>query len=400
LTTALDHLGDCDLAEITHDDVVCAMGDWVQVGENLVRHAGGKIYLRAKIAGKLIRRSLGTSDLRVAKLARDGMLDKLRKAAVSGEGAGGRPRTLGDALATAEARTCQPHLKPRSLEYYGEIAGTARKLLPVTLPAADWTAPRATSWWQKTAPGMSPQRANNLLSLVRTMGDVLVEAGVCVVNPAAKLRRMRIRQKPLMVPSVGDVLAIIEHIRAARKRGFLESSAYVAFLAFSGCRHGEAKALRWEDVGEELLLVTGGEGGTKGGGARRVPISAPLREALDGLRGDDPQGLVFSITSPRKALGSACEALGLPHLRIHDLRHFFATWCIESGVDIPTMSKWLGHKDGGALAMRVYGHLRDEHSIESAKKLSSTTKTDEHTTTTPSAISAAGAADHLPEAQD
>ena len=46
----------------------------------------------------------------------------------------------------------------------------------------------------------------------------------------------------------------------------------------------------------------------------------------------------------------------------------FAT-CIEQGVDIPTVAKWLGHQDGGALAMRVYGHLRDEHSKEQASKL-------------------------------
>ena len=51
----------------------------------------------------------------------------------------------------------------------------------------------------------------------------------------------------------------------------------------------------------------------------------------------------------------------------HDLRHLFATICIESGVDIPTVSRWLGHQDGGALAMKTYGHLRDEHSIAQAK---------------------------------
>jgi len=44
------------------------------------------------------------------------------------------------------------------------------------------------------------------------------------------------------------------------------------------------------------------------------------------------------------------------------LLHLFATICIESGVDILTVSRWLGHADGGALAMRVYGHLRDKHS--------------------------------------
>jgi hypothetical protein len=38
-------------------------------------------------------------------------------------------------------------------------------------------------------------------------------------------------------------------------------------------------------------------------------------------------------------------------------------------VDIPTVSRWLGHKDGGALAMKVYGHLRNEHSLAAAKKV-------------------------------
>ena len=47
----------------------------------------------------------------------------------------------------------------------------------------------------------------------------------------------------------------------------------------------------------------------------------------------------------------------------------FATRCIESGVDIPTVSRWLGHKDGGALAMKTYGHLRREHSIAQAQRV-------------------------------
>jgi integrase len=51
----------------------------------------------------------------------------------------------------------------------------------------------------------------------------------------------------------------------------------------------------------------------------------------------------------------------------HDLRHLFATRCIESGVDIPTVSRWLGHRDGGNLAMKTYGHLRQEHSQAMAK---------------------------------
>ncbi len=39
-------------------------------------------------------------------------------------------------------------------------------------------------------------------------------------------------------------------------------------------------------------------------------------------------------------------------------------------MDIPTVSRWLGHKDGGALAMKRYGHLRQEHSFAMIKKVS------------------------------
>ena len=37
--------------------------------------------------------------------------------------------------------------------------------------------------------------------------------------------------------------------------------------------------------------------------------------------------------------------------------------------DIPTVARWMGHKDGGALAMKVYGHLRDAHSTEMAARV-------------------------------
>jgi integrase len=70
-----------------------------------------------------------------------------------------------------------------------------------------------------------------------------------------------------------------------------------------------------------------------------------------------------------KALENACKKVGAKRLTHHDLRHLFATRCIEAGVDIPTVSRWLGHKDGGALAMKTYGHLRDEHSQAMAAKV-------------------------------
>jgi integrase len=74
----------------------------------------------------------------------------------------------------------------------------------------------------------------------------------------------------------------------------------------------------------------------------------------------------------QKAMNRAAKEVGMARITHHDLRHLFATRCIESGVDVPTVSRWLGHKDGGVLAMKVYGHLRDAHSNEMAKLVSFT----------------------------
>ncbi len=51
------------------------------------------------------------------------------------------------------------------------------------------------------------------------------------------------------------------------------------------------------------------------------------------------------------------------------MRHFFCSNAIESGVDFKVIAGWLGHVDGGVLVARTYGHLRDVHSREMAKRI-------------------------------
>jgi site-specific recombinase XerD len=51
------------------------------------------------------------------------------------------------------------------------------------------------------------------------------------------------------------------------------------------------------------------------------------------------------------------------------MRHFFASNAIEAGVDFKAIADWLGHKDGGILVAQTYGHLRAEHSMEMAKRI-------------------------------
>src|SRR2546429_998893 len=88
-----------------------------------------------------------------------------------------------------------------------------------------------------------------------------------------------------------------------------------------------------------------------------------------------PSERVCVLGECEKSLARACKLTKTFRLTHHDLRHLFATRCIESGVDVPTAAHWLGHSDGGALAMKTYGHLRDQHSAAMAQRVTFSTQT-------------------------
>ena len=343
------------------------MSEWEQVGENLVRHANGTYYLRAKVLGKVIRVSLRTKNLRIAKIKRDDRLTEERSRATAR-----RPvevRTLRDAVAVLRSEMlARPHLRPKSLSYAKDVSRILENTLPLDIHARTWTKQEAASWWQRVVDRYSASVSNKVLAAGRRMAGILVEHGIRSDDPTVDLRRIPIRTKEHALPNREDISRIIEFIRTQGKRGCLESSRLVAVLAYSGMRIGECRKLRREDLGGDWLVV-GGDGETKGRSFRRVPISPPLRAVLDEMLAEQWVGPLFEMQNPRKALHTACRRLGLPDMRVHDLRHWYATWCIESGIDVPTVAKWMGHKDGGVLAMRTYGHVRDEHGARMAATL-------------------------------
>ena len=184
------------------------------------------------------------------------------------------------------------------------------------------------------------------------------------------------RQKELKLPEGDEFLHLVENVRHAGSRFSHSCAALIQFLAYGGFRISEAKAITWADCDFEKgeITVRGDpETGTKNWTIRRVPMIPDMVQLLQPMRQarpDEPASQpVMKVRECQKAMDSACKKLGLERITHHDLRHLFATLCIESGVDIPTVSRWLGHKDGGALAMKVYGHLRDQHSVAMAQKV-------------------------------
>jgi integrase len=194
------------------------------------------------------------------------------------------------------------------------------------------------------------------------------------------LERSQERPKRLSLPSTDQFEAFVNEIEHSGSGKSKPCANLVRFLAFSGCRKMEAARITWADVDFEsgrIRVMGDPEHGTKNGEWRNVPMVPEMRQLLLRLKAENP-GLesehpVMGVRECQKAMNRAAEVIKMHRITHHDLRHLFATRCIESGVDVPTVARWLGHKDGGALAMRVYGHLRDEHSDAMAQKVCFTT---------------------------
>jgi len=341
---------------------------WTKAGENLVRHPAGTIYLRAKIGGKVVRTSLQTSDLRTAKRKRDIHLEDLRHAASLGEG---NIETLADALAIEKGITlAKPKLKQATRDYYEHIFSKLAASLPAE-KAASWSPEKARHWWGahcKANP--SPMHANNALAIVRRMMQRVVDRGIRRDNPTKGVRRLRVPKTNIHdLPTLEQMDALIQSIRDQKMRHSEETADVVEFLAWSGLRISEFQTLLWKDVGKDWLTVTGGGKGTKNMEVRQIPLNARLRAVLARRERSGGSMPVFHVGTPRMALQNACKRLGLRHLRVHDLRHWFTSHCIEKGIDVVTLAAWLGHKDGGKTLLATYAHHQKLHSLASAEKL-------------------------------
>ncbi len=320
-------------------------------------------YARVKIKGVDHKRSLETKKRDVARVKLGGVIDQIKKdvAAPVSLDMSDMEGCVQKWLAEQDER---PDLKPSMHAYNKRRARVIRDTLPMS---GDVSADRLREWWAHVAGRYHASFANNLLSTVQTLVDIQVQAGLRPYNEARDLKRVKLVQSIRHIPSPAAFNEMAQNVRAQKRAGSEEAADFIEWAAYTGMRPAEIGALAWGDVGVEFIVVRGGEHGTKNRKERMVPIMSALVDLI--ARRRQPGGPVFHIASPKRALDNVCERLKVPHLRVYDLRHIFATRCIESGVDFATVAKWLGHSDGGALCVRVYGHVRDAHGLEQAKRV-------------------------------
>jgi integrase len=206
--------------------------------------------------------------------------------------------------------------------------------------------------------------------------------GLIARSPAVDATPPRSLRREVTPPTVDEVVALLD-------AAYETDPAYGTYLwvtSATGCRRGEACALRWSDidldrgelsirravtqVGRELR-----EADTKTHQSRRVALDKAtvallrqhrLREreqalALGVRLADDdllfatPEGLPWRPDVCTNRFGRLRASLGLDGVRLHDLRHFVASVLIDGGIPISTVSTRLGHSQMST-TLNLYTH--------------------------------------------
>jgi integrase len=146
-----------------------------------------------------------------------------------------------------------------------------------------------------------------------------------------------------------------------------EAANIVRTLLLSGARVGEVLSMKWEhlNVAEGTWLKPAAT--VKQGEDHDVPLAAPLRQLLANVAaGQKRRGITSDYVFPGRSAGAhygdlwlawqdISRAAGIPGVRIHDLRHSFASILASSSVSLPVIGALLGHAN--ATTTERYAHL-------------------------------------------
>jgi integrase len=227
----------------------------------------------------------------------------------------------------------------------------------------------------------SARTCNLALVCLRHVLKAAKRDGYVKVLPSADITWQRTETKARRLHSLADIERVCDAGFKASKNG-QQLADYLRFLAYSGAREQEALRVRCSDVDfEHRLLTIGADGDTKNREARRVDFNPALETQLrEMFQRSDPDSQ-WLFPSPqrgerddcartfRESLRLARKAAGLDKFGFHDCRHHFISFAVMSGIDYMTIARWVGHKDGGILIGKVYGHLSNEHTQAQAARL-------------------------------
>lgn len=188
------------------------------------------------------------------------------------------------------------------------------------------------------------------------VGQKLLAASPAKGVPLLKSGKRERFLSELELARLADALAAME----AERRLSGSAAAAIRLLLFTGCRKSEILTLCWDWIDLERRCLRLPDSKT---GAKTVPLAAPALAVLSGL----PRASEFVLpagnglghyTGLQKDWERIRAQAGLSGVRIHDLRHSFASFAVADGHSLFLIGKALGHMQ--ARTTEIYAHLSDD----------------------------------------
>lgn len=218
-----------------------------------------------------------------------------------------------------------------------------------------------------------PFLANRLIALLSKMFNLCELWGLRPdgSNPCRLVSKYREKPRerflsPDEIATVGEVLNQVQADGSETKA----ACDAIRLLILTGCRLSEIQTLKWEYVKPPYFILPDSKTG-----ARRIPISKDVEAVLEQIERvpDNPYVIVGYkegqyLADIRHPWGRIREKAGIGPVRVHDLRHTYASNAIANGVPLEVVGKLLGHTQYQT-TMR-YAHLADNHLHEAAAHVS------------------------------
>ena len=201
---------------------------------------------------------------------------------------------------------------------------------------------------------ISFRTANIEIATLYNLFNYCIKKGYIDKNPASGIKKLN-ELKRVKTLSDEDINKLIAGATNKLTRDL------ITFLIYTGCRKGEALNLKWDDVDLQNDVIAVKETKTKYD--RYIPISKPLKELLKGIEKNQNCLYVFErngakLTDFKRSFHTACKNAGLKDLRIHDLRHVFASKMVMNGTSLYITGELLGHRT--TQMTKRYSHLVPE----------------------------------------
>jgi integrase len=210
----------------------------------------------------------------------------------------------------------------------------------------------------------APYRANRAVTVASKMFSLAVRWKMRLDNPCKgiDLNPENHRERYLTADELARLTAALDaypdqHVADAFK-----------LLLLTGARSGEVFSATWDQFDLTAGKWTKPSAHTKQKKDHAVPLSPPAQKLLQRIRSrqDEAEGYLFPsnssesghFTTLKKQWREVCKAARITNLRIHDLRHSYASFAINAGWSLPVIGALLGHTQPGTT--HRYAHLVDD----------------------------------------